>query len=377
MHRAHSEASLTASEPTAPGTALVTGASGFVGANLVRHLVAVGYTPHCLLRPDRDLWRLDPIMGQIHVHHGSITDRPKVRRIVKAIRPTWVFNCATYGAYPNQADYDRSFAVNVEGTLNLVRACLEVGARAVVCAGSSSEYGSKDHAPTEDEALDPRSAYAATKAASTLLARYWAIQRNAPVVILRLYSVYGPWEEPTRLIPTVVAQGMMGSWPPLADPRTARDFVYADDVASAMVVASRRASGLSPGSIFNIGSGRQTSLAAVARVARHSFELSGRPRWGTLGDRPWDTPIWVANTRHTSAVLGWKATTSFSRGLKMTADWLGAHPELWPRYGLTSPRTGMTDATSHGPDLPLDGATTRVPGADDDHGARPHNQSPT
>jgi nucleoside-diphosphate-sugar epimerase len=368
---------LTVPEPDAPGTALVTGASGFVGANLVRHLIAVGYKPHCLLRPDRDLWRLDPISGQIHVHYTSITDRTNVRRIVNVIRPTWVFNCATYGAYPNQTDYDRAFMVNVQGTLNLVRACLESGARAVVCAGSSSEYGPKDHAATEDEALDPRSAYAATKAASTLLVRYWAIQHNAPVVILRLYSVYGPWEEPTRLIPTVVAQGMMGVWPPLADPRTARDFVYADDVASAMVVASTRASGLPPGSIFNIGSGRQTSLAAVARVARRTFQLRGRPHWGTLEDRPWDTPIWLANTRHASAVLGWKATTSFSGGLAMTAQWLGAHPELWPRYALTSPQPTLIDAARPRPHLPGEGAASRLLGADHDQGTRTHNQSPT
>lgn len=319
-----------------PRVVLVTGASGFVGANLVRHLVVAGHEVHCLLRPRRDLWRLEGVFPAIRVHHGSVSDSDAVNRTINAVRPAWVFHSATYGAYPDQSDYDRAFEVNVEGTLHLVRSCLESGAEAVICAGSSSEYGPKDHRSAESDALDPRSAYAATKAAATLLIRYWAIQRQAPVVVLRLYSVYGPWEEPSRLIPRVAAHGLAGLWPPLANPDTARDFVYVSDVAAAMVAASQRAPSLSPGSVFNIGTGRQTTLASVARIAKRTFHLASGPIWGTMQDRAWDTPIWVADARRARAQLGWVATIPFHRGLRLTADWLTAHPELWPRYAPVS-----------------------------------------
>src|SRR5262249_5612399 len=139
-----------------------------------------------------------------------------------------------------QTGIDRMMATNFMGCVNLLDACAEIGVESFVQTGSSSEYGYKDHPPAEDEALEPNSHYAVTKAAATHYCQFTARQHNLHAVTTRLYSIYGPWEEPTRLIPTLIIRGLKGNLPPLVSPRTARDFVYVDDAVEALLqVASQ------------------------------------------------------------------------------------------------------------------------------------------
>src|SRR5262249_43082629 len=150
-----------------------------------------------------------------------------------------------HGAYTWQTDRERILGVNFFGLRNLLEACRETGVEVLVNAGSSSEYGAKDHAPTEDEAPEPNSDYAVAKAAATMLAGHLGRSGPTRVVALRLYSAYGPWEEPARLVPRLVAFGLRGELPPLVSPELARDFVYVDDVTDAFVLAARsQASGV-------------------------------------------------------------------------------------------------------------------------------------
>src|SRR6266542_4306745 len=110
------------------------------------------------------------------------------------------------------------FVTNILGSASLLDACVAAGFEAFINTGTSSEYGIKNHAPAEDEPLDPNSNYAVTKAAATMHCRYIGQSRAVNVTTLRLYSVYGPYEEPSRLMPNIVARGLMGELPPLVNP---------------------------------------------------------------------------------------------------------------------------------------------------------------
>src|SRR5215470_6587390 len=217
---------------------VVTGGSGFVGANLVRRLLADGHEVNLLVRPGWTRWRLDEILPAVRVHEVALADAERVAAAVRAVRPDWIFHLATHGAYSWETDLARMVETAVVGTMNLVRACVDVGFEAFVNTGSSSEYGFKDHAPAEHEALDPNSYYAVNKAWATHFCRYTAVDRGLPLCTLRLYSVYGPWEEPRRLMPTLIRRGLAGALPPLVGPDTARDYVSVDDVTEAYVCAA-------------------------------------------------------------------------------------------------------------------------------------------
>jgi UDP-glucose 4-epimerase len=300
---------------------LVTGASGFVGSCLVRRLLRDGHEVHVLLQPEHQGWRLQEVRREIVVHAASLEDEAGVLRCMREVRPNWVFHLAAYGAYSQQADVSKIYRTNVLGTVHLVQAALASEVQVVVNTGSSSEYGFKDHAPSEDEVVEPNSDYAVSKVSATLFCQFTARKYATRIPTLRLYSVYGPYEEPSRFVATLVAKGLRGELPPLVDGKIARDFVFVDDVCDAYVTVAK-AQGEEPAAIYNVGSGRQTTIADAVAVARELFAIADEPRWGAFEKRSWDTSIWVADPRKMQRELGWKATTTLRDGLARTAEWL-------------------------------------------------------
>src|SRR5438552_1027906 len=151
---------------------VVTGATGFVGANLARRLLRDGHELHLLVRPGYKPWRIDAIRADARLYEVRLEDASKVMSIVEKIRPDWIFHLAVHGAYSSQTDLHQMLLTNVHGTINLVRAGLKTGFEAFINTGSSSEYGFKDHPAAETEFLEPNSDYAVTKASATLFCRY-------------------------------------------------------------------------------------------------------------------------------------------------------------------------------------------------------------
>jgi UDP-glucose 4-epimerase len=149
------------------------------------------------------------------------------------------------------------------------------------------------------------------------------------VTTLRLYSVYGPYEEPGRFVPALVEAALRGRLPVLASPTVARDFVWVGDVVEAYLRA-----GAAPGAgaVYNVGSGRQTTLAQAVDAARRVLGVTDEPSWSSMGDRPWDTEVWVADVSKIQRELGWRPTVDFDEGLARTAEWLRDDPAVRRRY---------------------------------------------
>jgi UDP-glucose 4-epimerase len=304
---------------------LVTGAAGFIGAALARRLLERGDRVTALAGPGSDPWRLEGLRDVAEVLEVDLRDVDAVARTMRAAQPEEVFHLAAHGAYSWQRSLPRMIETNVAGTAHVAEAALEAGARAIVNAGSSSEYGLKDHAPPEHELPEPNSAYAVTKASATLLGGWLARERGAAFTTLRLYSAYGPWEEPRRLMPALVAAGLERRLPPLADPAIARDFVYVEDVIDAFLLAAERAQP-GVGAVYNIGGGVQTTLRELADVARRTFAIEEEPAWAAFPARDWDTDVWVADARRAADELGWRARTSLEGGLAAFARWMAEQP---------------------------------------------------
>ena len=297
----------------------------------MRRLLADGVTVACLVRPGHDPWRLEEIRADVAWHEADLADVDAVTALLRRVRPDWVFHLAVHGAYSWQTDVDTMIRTNVVGTLALARACVAADVPVLVNTGSSSEYGLKDHPPAETEWLDPNSDYACTKAAATQLCRHWALRHRRRFVTLRLYTAYGPWEDPGRLVPTLVVHGLRGALPPLTNPETARDWVYVDDACDAFVRAATRA-GVPDGAVYNVGSGVQTSLGDVVASARRILGVAQEPRWGAMRDRGWDTSVWVADPRAARDALGWEPRTSFADGFARTVEWFRPRPATIARY---------------------------------------------
>ena len=309
--------------------ALVTGAAGFVGANLVRRLLAEGDDVHALVRPGTDRWRLAAVAPEVDVREADLRDAEAVMGAFAGARPEVVFHLGTRGAYSWQTDPREILETNVLGTANVLDAFVRNGEGTFVNTGSSSEYGFKDHASAESEPLEPNSVYGVAKAAATLLSSSVARERGLPITTLRLYSVYGPWEEPGRLVPALAEAALRGTLPALASPSVARDFVWVGDVVDAYLLAG---SAPGDGAVYNVGSGRQTTLAEAVDAARRALGVTEEPLWGSMAGRSWDTDVWVADVSKIQRELGWRPAVPFDEGLARTAEWLRSDPGVRERY---------------------------------------------
>ncbi len=311
------------------GPIAIFGASGFIGANLFFRLSSLRDDVYGVSRDVGSSWRLANSPNSFHPCLSvDITYSNKVADVVSQLNPRTVFNLAAYGGYERQSDALRIHDVNYLGTLHLIRSLLEHGCDAFVQAGSSSEYGLNCSAPDESDELLPNSHYAVSKAAGSYLVKYYGRIKGFPCVNLRLYSVYGPWEERDRLIPVLLTNVLNGTFPPFVDRNISRDFVYIDDCMRALVKAALTVCKTEPGLSINIASGTKTSLEEVAEIARRIFDVKAEPKFGSMGNRKWDLSEWFGNPSLALQKMGWQHRITFDEGLKLAGLWENAAKKI-------------------------------------------------
>ncbi len=297
----------------------ITGATGFVGSCLARKLVEIGCEVHILIRAQAKRWRLQGIEEKLHIHIGDMNNAEQLRDLVSDIQPTVIYHLAVHGAYPTQNDADQIILTDVFGTWNLLKACSEVDYKVFINTGSSSEYGAKQQAMRESDLLEPNSYYAVAKSAQSLVCQHMARADRRPINTFRLFSVYGPYEEPTRLVPTLIRRCLEGRSLDMVSPDTARDFIHVDDVVAAYLQVGQL--NLQCGEVFNIGTGVQTTMREIVRAAMNSTHRTVKVAWGTMPARTWDSDIWLADITKVRRVLKWSPKISLPEGIEKTTAW--------------------------------------------------------
>ena len=305
---------------------LVTGATGFVGACLARHMLTQGHDVHIFAREKSNRWRIRDISTQLTSHAVDLADADGVQAAVSQIRPEGVFHLATYGGFADQQDTAAIIAANFIGTVNLVRACEKVGYDFFINTGSSSEYGAKQEPMKETDVAAPLGDYGVTKLASTAFCQSEAALKELPIVTIRLFSPYGPWDDPKRFIPYLIKSLVMNEAPHLSTPHSVRDYIFIEDI---LQLYQRLAE--TPkltGGIYNAGSGVQSSLGEVVDALRDILGSKLEPSWNAVGIKRPEPSVWVAdNTKARN--LGWSACIGLREGLRRTVEWQKEHAEFY------------------------------------------------
>jgi nucleoside-diphosphate-sugar epimerase len=305
--------------PLAGRRSLVTGAAGFVGANLVRELLRLEAEVCAMVRPGTDLWRISEILPSLKLVPLDLDDREPVLAAVREARPDFIFHLAARGVSAHGADRAAILRTNVLGTYHLLEAAATAELRALVYTGGSSEYGAADKPMSENDPPLPVTFYGATKAASTLLSLQFAREHGLPLVALRPFSIYGPWESPGRLIPTAIRAVLDGGTIDLTVPGCRRDLVFVGDVVEACVLAA--GSPAAQGETLNVGTGIEWTNEAVVDLIQTLAGRTVEVRSGVFPTRAGDRPHWAADWTRAKEILGWEPRHSLQLGLEKTIAW--------------------------------------------------------
>ncbi len=319
------------------GPILVLGASGFVGANLFRQLLSqrndvVGTASRT------PAWRLEGIDSKNVAIVDLLVDS-NLDALLAQVNPRTVFNCVAYGAYSFETEPQLIYQTNFNFTARLLARLAKSKIACYIHAGSSSEYGDNATAPAENELTAPNSDYAVSKVAAANLIYFYGKRKSLPCANLRLYSIYGPLEDSSRLIPTLVRFGVDGKYPEFVNPEVSRDFVYIYDTCEAFVDAALNLRDKDHGESFNIGSGRKTTIRDVALLAQNLFKISEAPVF-TMPNRQWDVTEWYSKPDKARERLEWSARTDFREGMHRTIEWYRSLPDK-KRYEQSSKKYGL------------------------------------
>ena len=300
---------------------LITGATGFIGANLAHFFVNEKTDVHILLRESSNTWRINSILSRLNKHYCDLTGREDIKKIISEIRPNIILHLAMYGGYPFQSDSLKMININYIGTINLLDACIEEGFDCFINTGSSSEYGIKEKPMKESDLLEPIDIYGASKSAATLYCQALAKKYNLPIFTLRLFSPYGYYEESTRLIPYLIVSMLKNQKIKISSPYAVRDFIFIEDVIDAFIKIIDKKDQIPAGTILNVGSGFDAKVIEVFKMLKEivgykmDFTVEGFPRESDV------LRVWSADTEKIQKILGWRSKYNLEDGLIKTVEW--------------------------------------------------------
>ena len=337
---------------------LVTGAAGFIGANLVLELLST-QSPVTIIGVDSvndyyDVsikeWRVEQIEKSAGEHpesswefvRGNIADKPLIDKLFAKYKPAVVVNLAAQaGVRYSITNPDVYIESNVIGFYNILEACRNHPVEHLVYASSSSVYGSNKKVPysTDDKVDNPVSLYAATKKSNELFAHAYSKLYNIPSTGLRFFTVYGPAGRPDMAYFGFTNKLIKGDTIEIFNyGNCKRDFTYVDDIVEGVKRVMQKPpqkqvgeDGLPipPYAVYNIGNSSPENLLDFvtilqeelirAKVLPSDYDFEAHKKLVPM--QPGDVPVTYADTSALEQDFGFKPNTSLRDGLRKFAEW--------------------------------------------------------
>jgi UDP-glucose 4-epimerase len=298
---------------------LVTGASGFLGSHLVRKLVHEGHQVLAAVRSSSDLWRLKDVHDRISFVFAPLKDVRSCRSEILTFRPEVTFHFAWTGGnsskYAN--DCEQVFE-NVPGSLDLAQIVAEAGCSTLIYAGSSLEYGKFQIPARETDLPAPTNLYGAAKYGTEILLQGLCSASGIRFCGVRVFWTYGHMDDPSRMIPSVIASLLAGKSPSLTEGKQLWDFLFIEDAIRALLLLAltRDAEG-----IFNLGSGMPVAVRTVVELIKDSIDASPAVQFGAVPYGPHQVMHLEADISRLKMATGWTPQVRIEEGIRRTVGW--------------------------------------------------------
>ncbi len=311
----------------------VTGATGFVGANLVSELAALDANVICLRRDDTHPNSLDllGLSDKVTIVDGSVDDLALISRVLNEYEIDAVFHLAAQALVgaANRSPLS-TFESNIRGTYILLEACrVNETVKRVVVASSDKAYGSHDHLPyTEGFALNGLFPYDVSKTCTDLLSQSFAHTFGLPVAITRSANIYGPADTNlSRIIPGTILSLMKGERPIIrSDGTPIRDFIFTGDIVGGYLLLAENID-RAKGEAFNFGSGDPVSMIDLVNRIISLMGKGGQVEPDILLKSKIEREIdaQYLESKKVNDLFGWQPLVSLDEGLASTIDWYTSH----------------------------------------------------
>jgi len=313
---------------------LVTGGAGFIGSNLVDHLLANGdsvivvdsfHPLYPRVVKERNLASATT-KAEFTLVEGDIRDDRTWASLDQQRRPDAIVHLAALGGVRASLDNPVLYAdVNVAGTIKVLEFARRAGVDRVVFASSSSVYGNDSASPFREDAsaLTPISPYGVTKRAGELLCHTFAHLYGLKIASLRIFTSYGPRQRPDLAIHKFARAMLDDNWIDVyGDGSMRRDFTYVGDTVTGISQAIEWTATGHGHEIFNLGGGQTISVSEIITLLEEV--LSSKARVRHLPEQPGDVKSTWADTTKAQQALGYSAKTEMKAGLRAFVEWLQA-----------------------------------------------------
>lgn len=295
---------------------IITGAHGFIGSHLTCELLKY---PHvsiiAVVRKGSNLWRLQPFLNQITLIKSDSFQEENLFSFLDPSVPVTVFHLAwegVEGSYRN----DLMQQTNLALLKNLLCQIKSLSIQTIIALGSQAEYGSKDHPIQEDEELKPLTLYGQAKIEACRYLQDYTLLHGINCIWLRLFSSYGPMDNPAWLIPYVITQFSQNTPPLLTEGIQIWDYLYVEDVAKALIASSY----LKGNHILNLGSGSKLIIKDLITIIYKLMKPTASLCFGAMPFRSDQIMYLQADMSKFFSMSNWRPKTSLKKGLEKTID---------------------------------------------------------
>lgn len=300
---------------------LIFGSSGFVGSNVTRYFTNNGEEVHVCLRSNSNTWRIGDLLENLIIHRGDLSSTDNIESIVSSVQPDVVINCAGIVAGFGVEDQEGVIQKNFVNTVNLVNTCVKLNVNQLLNTGSAYECGFSNNPIVGNECSNaPIGLYGIAKKAEREYIDMIAQKFEKKYVTLRLFTPFGYFDSPIRLIPYIILSLVNNRTPHIKNPFSGRDFIYIEDVSKIYYALSKKPEVIDNKTVFNLGTGKMTK---VTEIAKYLFNLGNVNYVESTINMDGSAEYLYAGLGETSKILSELniTFTPLAEALRRTYDW--------------------------------------------------------